>query len=49
MKQKETSENITSLGLNIRVIKKPSGKVYFPEKLAIANEVIAKLKTPLPK
>jgi hypothetical protein len=48
MKQKGAIKTATSLGINLKVSKKPSGKVLFPEKLEKANKILAKLKMPLP-
>jgi hypothetical protein len=48
MKQKGAIKTATSLGIKLKVVKKSSGKVLFPEKLEKANKILAKLKTPLP-
>ncbi len=48
MKQKGAIKTAAELGIKLKVGKKPSGKVLFPEKLAKANEMLSKLKNPLP-
>jgi hypothetical protein len=48
MKQKGAIKTAASLGIKLKVVKKSSGKVLFPEKLAKANKMLAKLKMPLP-
>ncbi len=48
MKQKGAIKTATSIGIKLKVGKKPSGKVLFPEKLEKANKMLAKLKMPLP-
>jgi|GEM_PF-1108972 len=49
MKQKENNKSqatkkAASLGINLKVSKKASGKVYFPEKLEQANKILSNLK-----
>lgn len=46
--KKAAIKKAAEFGVNLKVGKKPSGKIYFPEKLAKANEIISKLKNPLP-
>ena len=48
MKKKDAVERAAALGINLTVGTKPAGKTKFPEKLAKANEILSKLKTPLP-
>jgi hypothetical protein len=48
MKQKGAIQTAALLGIKLKVSKKSSGKVLFPEKLAKANEMISRLKNPLP-
>jgi hypothetical protein len=49
MKQKEknkaqAAKKAASLGINLTVGKKSSGKVYFPEKLEQANKILSNMK-----
>ena len=48
MKQKGAIKAANELGIKLKMGRKASGKVLFPEKLAKANEIISKLKNPLP-
>lgn len=54
MKQrhKKAKEKAKDLGINLRIDKsldqKYNGKILFPEKLAKANEILTKLKKPMP-
>jgi hypothetical protein len=48
MKQKGAIKTAPALGIKLKVAKESSGKVLFPEKLAKANKILAKLKIPLP-
>jgi hypothetical protein len=48
MMQKENkvqaAKKAASLGINLTVGKKPSQKVYFPEKLEQANKILSNIK-----
>jgi hypothetical protein len=50
--QKKIVKNAASVGVKITIDKsldeKNKGKVLFPEKLARANEILSKMKNPLP-
>lgn len=50
--QKKVVKNAASVGVKITIDKclddKYKGKVLFPEKLAKANEILSKMKNPLP-
>lgn len=54
MKQhhKKVIEEAKALGIKLRIDKsldeKYKGKILFPEKLAKANEILSRLKNPLP-
>jgi hypothetical protein len=48
MKQKDVIKTAATLGIKLKLDKKPSGKVLFPEKLAKANKILSKINNPLP-
>ena len=40
----QAAKKAASLGMNLKVGKKSSGKVYFPEKLEQANKILSNMK-----
>jgi hypothetical protein len=42
--KKQSAKKAVSLGINLKVSKKSSGKVYFPEKLEQANKILSNMK-----
>jgi hypothetical protein len=42
--KKQAAKKASSLGLNLKVSKEKSDKIYFPEKLEQANKILANTK-----
>jgi hypothetical protein len=42
--KKEAIKFAASLGINLTVGNKPSEKIYFPEKVELANDILSKTK-----